>query len=227
MAVTDEAIDKIKEMIVSGTLGPGDRLPREADLAGELGVSRNSLREAVRALSLVRILEVRQGDGTYVSSLEPAVLLDALGFLLEFHQDDSVLHFLGVRRILEPAATALAAQHLTDEQIDEIRAVVATDGLSTSVNELVEHDLRFHSMIAAGSGNPVLESIVTQISMPTARARVWRALTQEDAYQRTLDEHQGILDAIARRDPALAAARAVTHIAGVEDWLRTARDATR
>lgn len=68
MAVTDEAIGKIKEMIVSGALRPGDRLPKEADLAAELGLSRNSLREAVKALSLLNILDVRQGDGTYVSS---------------------------------------------------------------------------------------------------------------------------------------------------------------
>lgn len=227
MAVTDEAIDKIKHMIVSGRLGPGDRLPREADLAGELGLSRNSLREAVRALSLMRILEVRQGDGTYVSSLEPTMLLDALGFLLDFQRDDSVLQLFGVRRILEPAATALATRNLTDEAIAEIRAVIAADSLSTSVAELVDHDLRFHAMIAAGAGNPMLESIATQISLPTTRARIWRGLTQQDAYQRTLDEHQGIIDAIASRDPELAAARATTHIAGVEDWLRRTRDVTR
>src|SRR5262252_2485635 len=111
--VTQDAIERIRELIVSGEWGPGSRLPREADLAAELGVSRNSLREAVRALSLVRILDVRQGDGTYVSSLEPNSLLDAMSFLLEFHQDDSVLDILGVRRILEPAATALAAQKMS------------------------------------------------------------------------------------------------------------------
>jgi DNA-binding FadR family transcriptional regulator len=60
MALTDEAIERIKEMIVSGDLRPGDRLPNEADLAGRLGLSRNSLREAVRALSLMRVLDVRQ-----------------------------------------------------------------------------------------------------------------------------------------------------------------------
>ena len=64
MAVTDDAILRVKEMIVSGELKPGDRLPREADLAERLGLSRNSLREAVKALSLVRVLDVRQGDGT-------------------------------------------------------------------------------------------------------------------------------------------------------------------
>ena len=64
MALTDEAIERIKEMIVSGELRPGDRLPKEADLAERLGLSRNSLREAVKALSLIRVLDVRQGDGT-------------------------------------------------------------------------------------------------------------------------------------------------------------------
>ena len=71
VAVTDEAIERIKSMIVSGELQPGDRLPREDELAAELGLSRSSLREAVRALALVRILDVRQGDGTYVTSLSP------------------------------------------------------------------------------------------------------------------------------------------------------------
>ena len=70
LAVTDEAIEKIKAMITSGALRAGDRLPREADLAADLGLSRSSLREAVRALSLVNILDVRRGDGTYVTSLE-------------------------------------------------------------------------------------------------------------------------------------------------------------
>src|SRR5213082_177241 len=74
--VTHEAIESIRELIVSGEWGPGTRLPREADLAAQLGLSRNSLREAVRALALARVLEVRQGDGTYVSSLEPSELFE-------------------------------------------------------------------------------------------------------------------------------------------------------
>src|SRR5580704_12995877 len=79
--VTDEAIDKIRELIISGSWGPGDRLPKESELAAQLGLSRNSLREAVRAVSQLRVLEVRQGDGTYVSSLEPGLLLESTGFI--------------------------------------------------------------------------------------------------------------------------------------------------
>src|SRR3954469_21861891 len=117
MALTDEAIEKIKNMIVAGDLRPGDRLPREGDLAERLGLSRNSLREAVKALSLIHVLDVRQGAGTYVTSLAPGLLLDALSFVVEFHRDDTVLEFLEVRRILEPAATALAAHRMTDDDI--------------------------------------------------------------------------------------------------------------
>ena len=120
MAVTDEAIEKIKGMIVSGALRPGDRLPKESELAADLGLSRNSLREAVRALSLIRILDVRQGDGTYVTSLDPQLLLEALSFVVDFHRDDTVLEFLAVRRILEPAATAMAALRISEQQLDAL-----------------------------------------------------------------------------------------------------------
>ncbi|MDQ1486841.1 MAG: GntR family transcriptional regulator, transcriptional repressor for pyruvate dehydrogenase complex [Actinomycetota bacterium] len=223
VAVTDEAIEKIKEMIVSRQLGPGDRLPKEDDLAQALGLSRNSLREAVRALSLIHILDVRQGDGTYVTSLEPDLLLDALSFVVDFHRDDSVLHFLEVRRILEPAATGMAAIRATPADVAELRTLMADMTPASSVDKLVQNDLQFHGRIVALSGNPVLASLLDKISAPTTRARIWRGLTQEDAVQRTLTEHAAIVDALEMRDATLAAARATVHIAGVDDWLRRAR----
>ncbi len=222
MALTDEAIDKIKGMIVAGELRPGDRLPREADLAQRLGLSRNSLREAVRALVLIRVLDVRQGDGTYVTSLEPALLLDALSFVVDFHRDDTVLQFLEVRRIMEPAATALAAQRMTEAQIEQLRAVVAAPGDDPTVEALVANDLEFHRLIAIGAGNRVLDGLLDSLSGPTTRARVWRGLTQEGAVANTREQHQHILDAIAGRRPEVAHAWATVHIAGVEEWLRNA-----
>ena len=222
MSVTDEAIGKIKEMIVSGELRPGDRLPREADLAARLGLSRNSLREAVRALSLVRILDVRQGDGTYVTSLESDVLLDAMSFVLDLHQDRGVLDILAARRILEAAATALAAEHIDDGELDELRRLLETSADFATAEEFVEYDLEFHHRIAVASRNPVLTSLLDSLSSRTSRARIWRAVTESGATERTLAEHRAILDALERRRPELARAWATVHLAGVEAWVELA-----
>jgi GntR family transcriptional regulator, transcriptional repressor for pyruvate dehydrogenase complex len=222
VAVTDEAIEKLRAMIVSGELRPGDRLPREADLATTLGLSRNSLREAVRALSLVRILDVRQGDGTYVSSLAADSLLEALNFIVEFHHDASVLELLEVRRILEPAASARAAVLITAPTIDQVTEILGRANADSPVEDLVKADVEFHRAIALAAGNSVLASLIESLSAPTQRARVWRGMTQEGALQRTLDEHQAIFDAIIRHDPEMARTWATVHVAGVEEWLRNA-----
>jgi DNA-binding FadR family transcriptional regulator len=222
MAVTDEAIEKLRAMIVSGQVRPGDRLPREADLATTLGLSRNSLREAVRALSLVRILDVRQGDGTYVSSLAADSLLEALNFIVEFHHDASVLELLEVRRILEPAASARAAVLIAAPSIDHLAEILGRANADSPVEDLVKADVEFHRAIAAAAGNSVLASLIESLSAPTQRARVWRGMTQEGALQRTLDEHHAIFDAIARHDPEMARTWATVHVAGVEEWLRSA-----
>jgi GntR family transcriptional regulator, transcriptional repressor for pyruvate dehydrogenase complex len=222
MALTDEAINKIKGMITSGELGPGDRLPKESDLAVRLGLSRNSLREAVKALSMIRVLDVRQGDGTYVTSLEPHLLLDALSFVVDFHRDDTVLQFFEVRRILEPAATALAAERMPDEDIAKLQSMLDELGDQPTVEALVANDLEFHRQIAAGADNAVLCSLIEGLSGPTARARIWRGLTQEGAGAKTREQHQAIVDAIAARAPELARAWATIHVAGVEEWLRRA-----
>lgn len=222
MALTDEAIEKIKGMIVTGELRPGDRLPREPDLAERLGLSRNSLREAVKALSVIRVLDVRQGDGTYVTSLEPGPLLDALSFVVDFHRDDTVLEFLEVRRILEPAATALATERMTPEQVEDLRVLLAELGDDPGIDALVANDLEFHRRIAAGSGNNVLCSLIDGLSGPTTRARIWRGLTQENAVDKTREQHDAIVDAIAARQPEVARSWATVHVAGVEEWLRSA-----
>ncbi|GLY65396.1 FadR/GntR family transcriptional regulator [Amycolatopsis taiwanensis] len=222
MSVTDDAIEAIKQMIVDGELRPGDRLPREVELAARLGLSRNSLREAVRALALVRVLDVRQGDGTYVTSLEPSLLLDAMGFMVDFHRDDSVLQVFEVRRIIEPAATALAATAMPDEDIEGLAVLLDSIGDDPSVEELVDNDLEFHRRIAVGSGNAVLSSLVESFSGRTQRARTWRGITEEGVPERTLAEHRAIQQALAAREAEVARAWATVHIAGVEQWLRRA-----
>jgi DNA-binding FadR family transcriptional regulator len=221
MAVTDEAIEKLKAMIVSGELRPGERLPREADLATTLGLSRSSLREAVRALSLMRILDVRQGDGTYVSSLASDSLLEAMNFIIEFHRDASVLEMFEVRRILEPAASARAAIQVSAEDIATLEQVLDSATAESPVEDLVKADVEFHRLIAVAAGNSVLASLIESLSGPTQRARIWRGITQEGALQRTHAEHRANVEANARRDPEMARTWTTVHVAGVEEWLRS------
>lgn len=222
MAVTDEAILKIKEMIVSGRLGPGDRLPPEKELSEALGLSRNSLREAVKALELIRVLDVRRGDGTYVTSLSPSLLLDVMSFVVDIHQDASVLELFEVRRILEPAAAAMAATRVTPADIAHLRGLLARVDDRTAVDDLVAQDIVFHRSVSALSGNAYLTRLLDTLSSSTLRARIWRGLTEDAAVARTLTEHHAIVDALEEGDPALVEAQVLNHVSGVTRWLRRA-----
>jgi GntR family transcriptional repressor for pyruvate dehydrogenase complex len=221
-SVTEEAITRIRERIASGTWGPGTKLPREADLAAELGLSRSSLREAVRALSLVRVLEVRQGDGTYVSSLEPDLLLgDPTRFAAPLLRGRTVLELFEVRRLLEPAAASLAALRVDDRgraslerELDRMRDA------GDRVEELVEADAAFHDVIAQIADNGVLRSLLESLATRTVRARIWHGVADRDALELARAEHRRIYEAIAQGDPDLARAATAIHIASNEHWLR-------
>lgn len=224
VAVTNDAIEQIKSMIVRGELKPGDKLAPEKELAETLGLSRSSLREAIKALVFIRLLDVRQGDGTYVTSLEPKFLLEALSFALDIHDDSSLLEIFEVRRILESQATGLAAKAATPEDVAALRAESAQVAAHSDNWELlVEHDVRFHQMISNLSGNDYMASLIDGLTSKTVRARVWRVITQEGVVERTLKEHDMIIDAIEAGNADLAIAAATAHISGVEDWLKRAR----
>ncbi|HET6627852.1 MAG TPA: FadR/GntR family transcriptional regulator, partial [Nocardioidaceae bacterium] len=226
VAVTDEAILKIKEMLLSGQLRPGDRLPPEKELSEELGLSRSSLREAVKALELIRVLDVRRGDGTYVTSLEPRLLLEAMSFVVDLHQDASILDLFEVRRILEPAAAVIATRKAAPEDIAKLNDILAEVGEDTSIEDLVSHDMKFHGFISDLSGNSYLSSILESLSSSTMRARIWRGLTEEHSVDRTLAEHHAIVEAMATGDADLVRSCVTVHISGVERWLAQAGGAS-
>lgn len=220
MGVIDTAITGIRDRIAAGELSPGDRLPPEAELAALLGVSRNSLREAVRALIQANVLDVRRGDGTYVTSLEPQLLLSGLAFVMDLMQDRTVLELFEVRRLLEPAATGVAASRITDESIDRLRELLQAMRRSTTAEELITLDVEFHRSIVEASGNQTLVSLLEALFTRTARARIWRGIWDRDALDWTYAQHDVIVDALAQRDSTLAAAAATVHVAASERWIR-------
>ncbi|WP_035803799.1 FadR/GntR family transcriptional regulator [Kitasatospora mediocidica] len=228
MTVTDQAIERIKEMIVAGVLGPGARLPNEADLSEQLGLSRSSLREAVRALTAMRILITKQGDGTFVSGLEPHLLLEAMTFAADVSHGASAQQLLQVRRLLEPQVAALAAGLLTGEQLAALRTVLDRSAEAAGIEEFIELDIEFHRTIADAVGNPVLSTLLGILSTHTQRLRIIRGTTPQPpaggtplttAREQAHREHWAIWRALAARDAVLAASAGAVHVAAVEEWL--------
>lgn len=227
MSATDRAILGIKHLIVSGQVDPGEKLPKESELAAEFEISRGSLREAVRALALIGILDVRQGDGTYVTSLEPRLLLQGTGFAVDFLQERMLLEILEVRQMLEPGATAMATSRISDQDLLRLRACLVDMDSASTVEELVESDDEFHTIIVNATGHSVLASLTQSLSSQTLRARVWRGLSDANALELTKRGHRAIYHAIESRDPELARAAATMHIAEVEFWFRNALELDR
>jgi GntR family transcriptional regulator, transcriptional repressor for pyruvate dehydrogenase complex len=221
MSLTDRAISRIRELIQSGQLPPGSKLPSEQQLAAQLGLSRNLMREAVKALVAVGVLEIRRGDGTYVTSLEPGVLLGGLGSAIELLQGETVLELTEVRRLFEPVATALAATRMSADALAQVAEhLAAMRAAKDDVELLNKHDAAFHRAVIAATGNRTLESLLEGISSRTVRARVWRGMVDDNAAAITLAEHEAIYDALAAGDAQLAQAAALVHVGTTEKWLR-------
>jgi GntR family transcriptional repressor for pyruvate dehydrogenase complex len=221
MSLTDKAMARLREMIQSGELPPGSKLPPEQQLASELGVGRNIMREAVRALVAARVLEVRRGNGTFVTSLEPRVLLEGISGAVELLRGDTMLELTEVRRLFESAATGLAATRISPQQLAEVRRhLEAMRAAADDVELLNQHDAAFHRAVVAATGNETLSTVLEGISSRTLRARVWRGLVDADAADRTLREHEAIYMALAAGDAIQAQAAALMHITTTETWLR-------
>ncbi|WP_432790786.1 FadR/GntR family transcriptional regulator [Brevibacterium sp. K11IcPPYGO002] len=218
MALTDDALEKIKALIVSGELKPGDRLPPEAELSERLGLSRNSLREAVKALDFINVVDVRRGSGTYVTALAAEDMVEAVSFLVDVHASGSLREILEVRRVFE-AETAYRAAGLIDETgLEELRATISETDPS-SIESLVAHDFEFHSTIARYAGNDYLAAMLEAVSVKTTRARTWRGMSEVGAVEKTLSEHRAIIDALAAGDARLAQSIMILHVTGVQRWV--------
>lgn len=220
---TEAAINAIRKLIIDGALPSGSRLPAENELAAQLGLSRNTLREAVRALLTARVLDVRRGDGTFVTSLEPELLLDGIGFAVELMQEDRALELLEMRRILEPSAAALAATRISTTALAELADCLAHMQHSHGETRIMQ-DIDFHGRIALAAGNQTLATVLNGLSGGSVHARIWHGTIDRDADQRAHADHELIYSALATGDPILAQAASQVHVANTERWYRTMLD---
>lgn len=223
---TDVVIDSVKEMITSGVLSPGSRLPVEKDLAAQLAVSRGSLREGVRALAMMGVLETRQGDGTYVTSLDANLLLAPMGFMVDLQTPANSAHLQSVRRVLESEAASRAASRITDEQLaaaaailDDVEPLLGEDDIDH--DRIMDADIAFHRIIASAAGNPALDALIEALASRTIRARMWRAISNRGAIAETQAEHRSILAELVAHDSDRARIRMSNHLLGVEEFIDT------
>ncbi|ALM53384.1 FadR/GntR family transcriptional regulator [Halomonas huangheensis] len=220
-------VQGIQEMIVAGEIAPGDRLPIESILATRFGVSRSSLREGVRALVAMGILETRQGSGTTVTSLAPGLLLKPLEFWAGIQAGKSSRDLHNVRQALEVESAAAAAMRRTDEDIERLQAVLAD---AEPAIRALDHeaamafDLEFHLTLARISRNAVLIALLEALSRPTLRMRLWQSIHLSGRLAITHQEHQAILNAVIAGDPRSAHAAMQTHLSQVAVVLQDASD---
>ena len=206
---------RILSMIEKKQLGPGDKLPPERELAAKMQVSRPSLQKALRGLAFLNILEIRQGDGTYITSLDPGLLTEPLTFI--FSLDNSKFAQLyEARKILEVGIVALAAQWITDEEITELEDCLARFNDAMEDNEARNQaDLELHAAIARAARNPILARFMDSISQLSQASRR-QTSNLPGVPEQSAKDHRAIVDALKARDPEAARQAMLQHLQNVE-----------
>lgn len=211
VSLVETATDEIRDQILKGTWPVGSRIPPESALSETLGVSRASVREAIRALVHSGLLETRQGDGTFVISDDDSAV--ALRRRLERAE---LTHVTQVRQGLDVIAARQAARHRTDGQLAAIEAALARRRAALAAREDEEFtaaDADFHVLVAEASANPVLADIYRSLST-ALRAELRRAACLDTATAAPTDPHHLLVEAIRRQDPQAAVDAAVELLAG-------------
>jgi GntR family transcriptional repressor for pyruvate dehydrogenase complex len=208
--VYDQVARKLEQFILQ-ELKPGDKLPSERELALACKVSRSSIRDAMRRLELMGLVEPRQGAGTIVRQITPDALVNPLTAIL-LRQRKHLADLLEVRRIIEPAIAARAAQHITPEQLARLEEIMRCHSQKLSQNELaIEEDSEFHYTIATAANNSVLLHVV-DVLMDLLRESRERNMQVEGRPQKSLAGHQRIFTALCQGDATAAEAAMRRHL---------------
>jgi GntR family transcriptional repressor for pyruvate dehydrogenase complex len=193
---------ELKKIIETEQFKPGDKFYSEHQLAHRLGVSRSSIREAVRMLEVSGLVTVAQGKGVFLR--KPPEQLPVQGWAVD--NADSLREHFQVRLILEPEAAALAAAHVRDEDLDMLKEIYADFKESVEIHDIeqaIAYDGKFHTTISKSTGNRTLR-VLMETMASTLNEGWYASLNIPGRLERTVGEHQEILDAIISRDEAAA-----------------------
>ncbi|ARD47841.1 GntR family transcriptional regulator [Sporosarcina sp. P37] len=221
--IYEEVADALVHLIRSGKLKPGDKLDSVQQLAQNFNVGRSAVREALTSLRAMGLIEMRQGEGTYVLEFSSDGLKFPLHSAMLMSEED-VFHLLGVRKILEAGAAHAAAVNRTDE--DLVKMEEALVEMKQHAGDIVlgeKADLDFHFAVARASGNPILVSLMNHVSdLMSESMRETRRIclySKTAAADRLHEEHEAILTAIKNQSPDAAALNMQAHLQNVESVL--------
>lgn len=216
--VYEEVADRIRRLIAEGRLKAGDRLPPERELAERFGISRTSVRDAIRALEMVGLLEPRQGDGTVVLDLSPDALAQPLASIL-VHNRTLLADLLDVRKMIEPPLAARAAAFATPAEVAGLKEILKRQTEKAGRGELTTaEDSEFHYALARLARNPVALKVLDVLMDLLVESRE-RSLQVPGRLMKSLQGHRRIVDSITRHDARGAEAAMRQHLGEIEHIL--------
>lgn len=214
-----QVVSRVLELIRTGNLRPGDRLPPERELIDIFRISRPSLREALRSLSILGVIEARHGGGAFVTDLEPRTLLAPLDFYLSLSQSNLDDAFES-RRLVEVEIARKAAMNATPNDVQELRAMIKahTAVLRDPIGFRIL-DSRFHERLSLIAGNTILQRIAEGLYNMGLDVRR-RATADPVIIAQSTEDHTGIVEAVSERDSKTAGEMMRVHLHHIEDSTR-------
>ncbi|CAN5542840.1 FadR/GntR family transcriptional regulator [soil metagenome] len=209
---------RLVEVILTGQIEPGTRMPSERKLAETFGVGRSAMREALKALSLIGLVEVRQGDGTYLRRADSALLPEIIewGLLLG---EPRTMDLVEARQEIEIILAGFAASRRTGEDVKKLGQLLENMKSAATATEFVENDVAFHLALSEAARNSALRDIHSSIQA-LLRAWILRAISSEGAMLPSYEEHVPVYEAVSRGDAAAARQAMANHMTSAAGRLR-------
>jgi GntR family transcriptional repressor for pyruvate dehydrogenase complex len=207
--LTENVVRQLKDCVRRRIITPGERLPPERELAALLKISRGSLRQALKALQVMGVLNVVQGSGAYLADRAEAILRDPEGLLVPL-RGHSFAEMYEARRAMEAESAASAALRASEQDVEKMRAEIRSmHATGSHVRKFVSHDNAFHHHIAVASGNSVSIWFIDLLQNVLAKGQLIHARSEQ--MQSSIAEHQAILAAIEAHDPESARKEMLAH----------------
>ncbi|SBV97278.1 putative HTH-type transcriptional regulator LutR [uncultured delta proteobacterium] len=221
--IYEVVISQLKDQIASGLLRPGDMLPPEKTISEEMGVSRASVREALKVLEFMGFLESKPSEGTKIAQFHPDLLLEKLHTVSLSQSSSLLLDLIELREVLEPKIAATAATRGTEEELQDIARIVGFgQGLADEVSR-EEADAQFHLAIAKASHNVFFVRLVESVLSMLVEIRS-RSLSRDRDRSAIAHEHSAIVESLLQRDAQAASTAMKKHLQHIRRSVNQKRD---